>query len=122
MAAIEQSSEAMPTAFRERTVILRLEFPDGCSRAELEDYAILVQEAVDEHAAGIALGAAVGCDYDPMTVEVIFTVEAGSMAEVHHRVALVVAAIEPALPFRFETETTMRTSDSTQLHDEPVAA
>jgi hypothetical protein len=122
MAAIEQPRETMPTEFRDRTVILRLEFPDGCSRAELEDYAILVQEAVDEHAVGIALGAAVGCDYDPMTVEVIFTVEAGSMAEVHHRVALVVAAIEPALPFSFETATIMRESDSTQLHDEPVAA
>jgi hypothetical protein len=116
------SSETSTTPFQEKTVILRLEFPNGCSRAELEDYAILVQEAVDEHAAGIALGAAVGCDYDPMTVEVIFTVEAGSMAEVHHRVALVVAAIEPALPFRFETATTMRAPCSAQPHDEQVAA
>jgi hypothetical protein len=123
MATAQQpTSETTTSSFQERSVILRLEFPNGCSRSALEDYAILVQEAVDEHAAGIALGAAVRCDYDPMTVEVLFTVEAGSMAEVHHRVALVVATIEPALPFTFETETTMRASDSSRPVREAVTA
>lgn len=90
---------------RETCVILRLEFSDGGSREDVEDYAILVQEAIDEHAAGIALGAAVRCIYEPLAVETIFTVEARSVAEVHHRVALVLGAIEPALPFSFQTET-----------------
>ncbi len=110
-------SEAMASPFHERCVVLRLEFPDGCSREQLEDYAIMVQEAVDEHAAGIALGAAVRCDYEPMAVEVLFTVEAGSVANVHHRVALVIATIEPALPFSFETETATR---SAERKKEPV--
>ena len=113
------TSETMASPFHERCVVLRLEFPDGCSREELEDYAIMVQEAVDERATGIALGAAVRCDYDPMAVEVLFTVEAGSMANVHHRVALVVATIEPALPFTFETETATRATDRKK---EPVPA
>jgi hypothetical protein len=92
-------------------VILRLEFPEECSREQLEEYAIMGQEATDEHAAGIALGAAVRCIYEPMAVEVLFTVEARSVAEVHHRVALVVAAIEPALPFIFQTETATRSAE-----------
>ncbi|HTW43854.1 MAG TPA: hypothetical protein VMD79_16220 [Solirubrobacteraceae bacterium] len=112
----------MTPPFQETSVVLRLEFPDECSREQLEEYAIMVQEAVDERAAGIALGAAVRCDYDPMTVEVLFTVEAGSMADVHHRVALVVATIEPALPFTFETETTTRTIAPRGRDREPVPA
>lgn len=104
-AASRPDSEAMTSPPQETCVVLRLEFPDGCSRHELEDYAILVQEAIDDHAAGIALGAAVRCTYEPMAVEILFTVEARSVAEVHHRVALVVATIEPALPFAFGTET-----------------
>lgn len=79
----------------------------------------MVQEAVDERATGIALGAAVRCAYEPMTVEILFTVEARSMSEVHHRVALVVAAIEPALPFIFQTETATRVPER---HKEMVPA
>lgn len=96
-------NEAMTPTRQEHDVLLRLEFPD-CSREQLEEYAALVQEAVDEHANGIALGAVVSGVFDPPTIEIRFTVEAHSQTEVHHRVALVVGAIEPALPFSFETE------------------
>ena len=71
----------------------------------------MVQEATDEHANGIALGAAVRCTYDPMAVEILFSVEARSVADVHHRVALVIGAIEPALPFAVQTETATRAAD-----------
>lgn len=109
MAAVERSDiEAMTAPIRqEHDVLLRLEFPE-CSREQLEDYAALAQEAVDEHASGIALGAVVSGVFDPPTVEILFTVEARSQTEVHHRVALVVGAIEPVLPFSFETESTTR--------------
>ena len=121
--ARRSDGEAMTPTFQETSVLLRLEFPEECSREQLEEYAILVQEVVDERAAGIALGAAVRCDYDPMTVEVLFTVEAASVADVHHRVAVVVATIEPALPFMFETETTTRASDPRPVSArEPVPA
>ncbi len=96
-------NQAMTATRQEHDVLLRLEFPD-CSQEQLEEYAVLVQEAVDEHANGIALGAVVGGVFDPPTIEVRFTVEASSQTEVHHRVALVVGVIEPALPFSFETE------------------
>jgi hypothetical protein len=103
-AALGPDSEAMTTPTpQEHDVLLRLEFPE-CSRDQLERFAALVQEAVDEHASGIALGAVIGGVFDPPAIEVGFTVEARSQTEVHHRVALVVGAIEPALPFSFETE------------------
>jgi hypothetical protein len=89
-----------------------LEFVETVSRRELEDYAILVQEAIDEHAGDIALGAAVRCVYEPLAVETMFTVGAHSMAETHHRVALVLGAIEPALPFSFQTETVTSAADN----------
>ena len=95
--------------------MLRLEFLEECSREELEDYAILVQEATDKHAADAAPGAAIRCTYEPMAVEIIFTVENESVAEVHHRVASVVAAIENALPFTFDTETATRSAERREL-------
>jgi sorbitol-specific phosphotransferase system component IIA len=100
---------------KETCVVLRLEFPDEPSRKDLEDYAILVQEATDEHAADAAPGAAIRCAYEPMAIEVIFTIENESVAEVHHRVASVVAAIEDALPFTFDTETATRSADRREL-------
>lgn len=96
-------NEAMAPTRQDHDVLLRLEFP-VCSRERLEEFAALVQEAVDEHASGIALGAVVGGVFDPPAIEVGFIVEARSQTEVHHRVALVLGAIEPALPFSFETE------------------
>jgi hypothetical protein len=106
MATAQRSdNEGMTTRTpREHDVQLRLEFSAGCSSEQLEAYAALVQEAVDEHAGGIALGAVVGGVFDPPAIEVGFMVEARSQTELHHRVALVVGAIEPALPFWFETE------------------
>jgi hypothetical protein len=93
----------------ETTVTLNVRIADTGSRRELEDHAVAIQEAVDVRAAGVALGAAVGCSDDPpASVEVIFTVEAPSVAEVHHRIALVVAAIESTLPVTFETKTATR--------------
>jgi hypothetical protein len=117
MAAARQTDiEAMAsTPPKETCVVLRLEFSDECSRTELEDYAILVQEATDERAADAAPGAAIRCTYEPMAVEIIFTVENESIAEVHHRVASVVAAIEDALPFTFDTETATRSADRREL-------
>lgn len=100
-------------AIKETTVTLGVRIADLGSRRELEDYAIMVQEAVDVEAAGIALGAAVGCSDDPpASLEVIFTVRARSVAEVHHRIALVVSAIEVALPRQFEARTRTRCASS----------
>lgn len=105
MGIAERSGGEMVSATRaEGCVVLRLEFPHGCSRAQLEDFAIAVQEALDERASDVAPGAAVGADFERPSIEVVFGVSASSTAETYQRVALVLAAIEPALPFTASTE------------------
>lgn len=108
-------SEAMASAIPEETcVAVGLEF-GGCSREELEDWAIVVQEAVDEYASDAAPGAAVSCRFDPLTVEVLFTVENETAAQVHRRISDVLAAVQRVVPVRFDTETATRSGDGREL-------
>lgn len=95
-------------------MVLRLEF-EGCTRRELEDWAILVQEIVDSRARKAAPGAAIRCVHDPLTVEVLFTVENATRQDVHQRVAAVVGAIESALPVAFDTDAATRSTDRPEL-------
>lgn len=104
-------SEAMASSTpKETCVVLRLEF-GGCTREELEDWAAVIQEVVDERAGEAAPGAAVRCVYEPLTVEVLFTAENATAAEVHRRVAAVVGAIETVVPSGFNTDTATRSAD-----------
>jgi hypothetical protein len=93
----------------ETCVVLRLEF-GGCSRAELEDWAAVIQEVVDDRAAEAAPGAAIRCLYEPFGVE-LFTVEDATPAEVHQRVTAVVEAIQAVVPTAFDTDTATRSAD-----------
>lgn len=95
-------------------MVLRLGF-GGCSRDELADWAIVVQQVIDQHAADAAPGAAVRCIYEPLTVEIIFTVENETKASVHQRVAAVVGAIEAVIPTRFDTDAATRSADRRDL-------
>lgn len=70
----------------ETSIVLRLEF-GGCSREELDDWAIVIQQVMDQHASEAAPGAAVRCTYEPLAVEIFFTVENETKATVHQRVA-----------------------------------
>jgi len=111
----QPDSEAMTPPIPDETcVVLRLEF-GGCSREELEDWAAVVQEAIDERAGDAAPGAAIRCIYEPMTVEILFTVENATTAEVHQRVATVVGAIEAVVPTAFDTDTATRSAGPREL-------
>jgi hypothetical protein len=115
MATAQRSDrEAMSSPLPETCVVLRLEF-GGCSREELEDWAAVVQEVVDRRASDAAPGAAVRCIFDPLTVELLFTVENATKAEVHQHVAVVVAAIESVIPSAFNTDTATRSADRREL-------
>lgn len=116
MAATQHSDRRAMNAVNpdETCVALRLEF-GGCSRDELDDWAIAVQEVVDQHAYEAAPGAAVRCLYNPLTVEILFTVENETKASVHQRVATVVGAIEAVIPTRFDTDTATRSADPRDL-------
>jgi hypothetical protein len=85
----------------------------GCTREVVDDYALDVQEAVD--ARRPELGTAVRCIYEPMGLELLFTVEASRTADVHREVVSVVEATEAALPFTFETETATRSPEYREL-------
>jgi hypothetical protein len=112
-AAFRPDSEAMTPTPQETCVVLRLEFV-GCSRAELEDWAAVIQEVVDERAADAAPGAAVRCLWKPLGVELVFTAENASPAEVHQRVTTVVEAIQTVVPAAFDTDTATRSADPRQ--------
>jgi hypothetical protein len=108
-------SEPMASAIPQETcVVVGLEF-GGCSREELEDWAIVVQEAVDAYAAGAAPGAAVSCRYEPLAVEVLFTVQNETAAQVHQRISEVLAAVQRVVPVGFNTETATRSGDPREL-------
>ena len=118
MATAQRSdSEAMTSPFQETCVVLRLEF-GGCAREELEDWAAVIQEVVDERAGDAAPGVAVRCIYEPLTVEILFTVENATPAEVHQRVTAVVSVIQTVVPSAFNTDTATRSADPR----EPVTA
>jgi hypothetical protein len=106
-------SEAMTPA-SETCVTLRLEFA-GCSREELLDWAAVVQEVVDQRAGDAAPDVAIRCIYTPMSVEILFTVQNATPAEVHQRVAAVIAAVESVVPTRFDTDTATRSADPREL-------
>jgi hypothetical protein len=116
MAAAQHSDRrAMDSVNPDETcVALRLEF-GGCSRDELDDWAIVVQEVVDQHANDAAPGAAVRCLYSPLIVEILFTVENETKASVHQRVAAIVGSIEAVIPRRFDTDTATRSADHRNL-------
>jgi hypothetical protein len=87
----------------------------GCSREELLDWAAVVQEVVDEQAGDAAPDAAIRCTYEPLAVEISFTVEDVTRADVHRRVAAVIGVIEAVVPTRFDTDTATRSSDPREL-------
>ena len=96
-------------------MILRLDLP-GCSREQLDEYALDVQDAVDaQHS---EYGTAIRGLADPAGLELLFTTVASTTAEVHRQVAAVIEAAERALPFSFETET----ATSSPAHPELVTA
>jgi hypothetical protein len=119
MAAAQHSeSETMGSPTPSETCVeLRLEFV-GCSHEELEQWAAVIQEVVDERAAEAAPGAVVGGTFDPLSVEILFTVENATPAEVHQRVTAVVEAIQAVVPSAFDTDTATRSGE----RREPIPA
>lgn len=64
------------------------------SEAEVDAHSESVLEAIERHAADIALGPVLTLDFDQPAVNVRFIVEAASYAELHERVSQVVAVVE----------------------------
>lgn len=92
--------------------MLRLDLP-GCSREQLDEYALDVQDAVD--ARYPEYGTAIRGLADPLGLELLFTTVAATTAEVHRQVAGVVEATEAVLPLSFETETETRSPEHREL-------
>lgn len=115
MAAAQRPDiDAMVPSPQETCVMMGLEF-GGCSREDLVDWALVIQEVVDTRASDAAPGAAVRCVYEPLTVEIIFAVENETKAGIHKRVAAVLAAVESVVPSSFDTDTATRSADRREL-------
>jgi len=85
---------AMANERSEGNVNLRLELEHDCDRKTLEELSIEVLEAVERHAADIALGPVSGAHFDPPVIELDFTVIAASRSEVQQIAARVMQIIE----------------------------
>jgi len=115
MAPARRSDKGAVTPIPQETcVVVGLEF-GGCTREDLINWAIVIQEVVDAKAGSAAPEAAVRCVYEPPAVEIIFTVENETPAGVHKRVAQVLGAIQRVVPRAFNTETATRSSDLREL-------
>jgi hypothetical protein len=64
------------------------------TREQLEQDAFRLLDAIEEQAAGIARGAAVACNFARSAIDLLFTVEASSTAEVHQKLGTVSGVIE----------------------------
>src|SRR5688572_31002872 len=96
-----------PSIAREVQVRARLQALDvdsgqQISRNRLEDLAVDVVEAVEAHAATVALGPVVACDFSSGEIELEFTVEAMRPSEVHQRISVILSVIERYTPMAIE--------------------
>jgi hypothetical protein len=95
-------SIAREVQVRARFQAMEADSGDAVPRAQLEDLAVKVVEAVEVHAATVALGPVVACDFSTGEVELEFTVEALRPSEVHQRISVVLSVIERYTPMAIE--------------------
>jgi hypothetical protein len=93
-----QPTGATPTTPNAFDVIITMTIANACDRDTLEDLAIIVLEAVQEHADEVALGPVVSAKFDPRSIELDFDVMAHSVSEVHQKMALVSEVVEKHTP------------------------
>ncbi len=96
---------AAERAPRTYAVVLQLPIAGPIERATLEDLMNAISEAVEEHAAEIALGVVGSATYEPARVELDFDIEAPTLSAVHQRIAQIIEIIEQhTAGFRLELE------------------
>jgi hypothetical protein len=76
---------------------------------ELEQDAFRLLDAIEAKVADIALGAAVACNFEQSTIDLLCTVEASSTAEVHRKLSTISEVIEQVFA---EDEVRLSTSPS----------
>lgn len=101
------SSEAQ----REFQVTVHAQPPAPLTDEELEDATEQALDLLLERAKGTALGPAAACSFVTREVELIFSVEASSVEDLHRRIGQVVRTLEEGGPFRYQDSTTLRMDD-----------
>jgi hypothetical protein len=92
-------------------VTVHTQSPEPLSNEELEDAAERALELLLERADDVALGPAVGCNFETNQVEMIFSVEASSVENLHKRLGQVLSLLEAADPFCYHDSTALRVDD-----------
>src|SRR5664280_1449497 len=78
----------------------------GRSPEELEQDVERVMSVLEDDAADLAIGPAVGCDFERLAIDVRFSVEADNSAEVHRRIGNVTEMIDEAVEGQVRTSMT----------------
>lgn len=90
----EQMAKRTTEHHREANVVLELYWRDPISEEVLDANSDDVLEAVEKHAADIALGPAIAVNEHEGAIKLRFDLMVGTVAEVHEKISAVVAVIE----------------------------
>jgi hypothetical protein len=111
----------IPSTMRESEVVVQLmaanpEIPDE----SLEEHMFAVLEAVEQHAADIALGPVVAVDFDAHAIELAFCVCHRTQADAQQKIADVMAVVEQHTPVKFGSSNAT-VNEPNQADSRPVA-
>jgi hypothetical protein len=90
-----------------------LEPPSARTSGDLEQAVIQIMGVLEGDASGIAIGPVVACDFQASSIDVRFSVEADSSAEVHGRISRITQLIDEAVGGRVRTS--MAPADQLEL-------
>lgn len=102
----------------EYDIVLQLMAPENVSDDDLESSMLAVLEAVERHAADIALGPVVAADLDRRLIDLGFNVEAVSPGESQGKVGQVLQIIEAHTQVQFSA--TNAEASNSEAHQEAV--
>jgi hypothetical protein len=105
----------MTTDIKRTSVDASLELIAAVPRTadQLEQDAFRLLDALNGNVAEIALGATVACNFEKSIIDLLFTVEATSTADVHRKISEVTDVIEHAFS---QDEVRARTAPSAVCH------
>jgi hypothetical protein len=92
-------------------VCAELEMPRNESPERLEDVVIRVMELLEDDSN--VIGPAVGCDFEQPTIDVRFSVEADSSAEIHAQISKITRRLDDVVGGRVRTS--MAPSEQVEL-------
>lgn len=92
----------------EAQVVARGRAAEPVGDVQLEEDAERALDVLTDHARGVALGPAVGYNSERLEIEMLFTVEASSVEDLHRQVGHVLSILEKHAGMTYHDSTTSR--------------